>query len=179
MSSTEVTIPHDWTPSRAGASNTLRPHSSLGYKPPAPYAVLWPGAPPSAERVDGALHPHHRHRAGEGEDRARQSHLQHPPPGLPGTQRGAGMTTTRPPRINKRPRRHSRTASLSPPGASLCLGLKPLIPVGRGAQLVADVAPPPQPPQPLVNVEQSMLPRHPRLRSPRRQVNHETSDRAR
>ena len=25
--------------------NTLRPHSSLGYKPPAPATVLWPGAP--------------------------------------------------------------------------------------------------------------------------------------
>jgi len=25
--------------------NTLRPHSSLGYKPPAPAAVLWPGTP--------------------------------------------------------------------------------------------------------------------------------------
>ena len=25
--------------------NTRRPHSSLGYKPPAPPAVLWPGAP--------------------------------------------------------------------------------------------------------------------------------------
>jgi putative transposase len=25
--------------------NTQRPHSSLGYKPPAPAAVLWPGAP--------------------------------------------------------------------------------------------------------------------------------------
>jgi len=25
--------------------NTLRPHSSLGYKPPAPDTVLWPGAP--------------------------------------------------------------------------------------------------------------------------------------
>jgi putative transposase len=25
--------------------NTLRPHSSLGYKPPAPAAVLWPGVP--------------------------------------------------------------------------------------------------------------------------------------
>lgn len=26
--------------------NTLRPHSSLGYKPPAPEAVLWPAAQP-------------------------------------------------------------------------------------------------------------------------------------
>jgi transposase InsO family protein len=26
--------------------NTQRPHSSLGYKPPAPPTVLWPGAPP-------------------------------------------------------------------------------------------------------------------------------------
>ena len=26
--------------------NTLGPHSSLGYKPPAPHAVLWPGKPP-------------------------------------------------------------------------------------------------------------------------------------
>lgn len=25
--------------------NTLRPHSSLGYKPPAPHVVLWPEAP--------------------------------------------------------------------------------------------------------------------------------------
>jgi transposase len=36
-----------------------------------------------AEGADGALHPHHRHRAGQGKDRARQPHLQHPPPGLP------------------------------------------------------------------------------------------------
>ena len=36
-----------------------------------------------AEGADGPLHPHHRHRAGQGEDRARQPHLQHPPPGLP------------------------------------------------------------------------------------------------
>jgi len=26
--------------------NTVRPHSSLGYKPPAPEAVLWPAAQP-------------------------------------------------------------------------------------------------------------------------------------
>ena len=51
----------------------------------------------------------------EGEDRARQSHLQHPPTGLPRTQHGAGMTTTRPPRINKRPRRHPRTADRARP----------------------------------------------------------------
>ena len=25
--------------------NTLRPHSSLGYKPPAPATLLWPGTP--------------------------------------------------------------------------------------------------------------------------------------
>ncbi|MER2509325.1 MAG: integrase core domain-containing protein [Amaricoccus sp.] len=28
--------------------NTLRPHSSLGYMPPAPAALLWPGAPASS-----------------------------------------------------------------------------------------------------------------------------------
>ena len=28
--------------------NTRRPHSSLGYKPPAPAAVLWPNAPPES-----------------------------------------------------------------------------------------------------------------------------------
>ncbi|MFP3380435.1 transposase, partial [Bacillus sp. SIMBA_069] len=27
--------------------NTERPHSSLGYKPPAPVAVLWPAAQPA------------------------------------------------------------------------------------------------------------------------------------
>jgi putative transposase len=27
--------------------NTRRPHSSLGYRPPAPTALLWPTAPPS------------------------------------------------------------------------------------------------------------------------------------
>ena len=26
--------------------NTVRPHPSLGYKPPAPAVVLWPAAPP-------------------------------------------------------------------------------------------------------------------------------------
>jgi putative transposase len=29
--------------------NTVRPHSSLGYKPPAPEAVLWPAPPAMAE----------------------------------------------------------------------------------------------------------------------------------
>ena len=28
--------------------NTKRPHSSLGYRPPAPEAIQWPASPPSA-----------------------------------------------------------------------------------------------------------------------------------
>lgn len=28
--------------------NTERPHSSLGYKPPAPEAIIWPGQPPGS-----------------------------------------------------------------------------------------------------------------------------------
>lgn len=28
--------------------NSMRPHSSLGYRPPAPEAVLWPGSPASS-----------------------------------------------------------------------------------------------------------------------------------
>ena len=28
--------------------NTERPHSSLGYKPPAPEAIVWPGQPPGS-----------------------------------------------------------------------------------------------------------------------------------
>src|SRR4029079_4711921 len=38
--------------------NTERPHSSLGYKPPAPEAIVWPApqrgsAPPSAQTMAG------------------------------------------------------------------------------------------------------------------------------
>lgn len=29
--------------------NTLRPHSSLGYRPPAPEAITWPASPPMAQ----------------------------------------------------------------------------------------------------------------------------------
>ena len=36
--------------------NTVRPHSSLGYRPPAPEAVLWP-APPSKAAPVVALKP--------------------------------------------------------------------------------------------------------------------------
>ena len=37
--------------------NTQRPHSSLGYKPPAPHAVLWPGEPtPSNMAVKPTMH---------------------------------------------------------------------------------------------------------------------------
>ena len=37
--------------------NTLRPHSSLGYKPPAPAAVLWPGASsPSTMAAKPTMH---------------------------------------------------------------------------------------------------------------------------
>jgi transposase InsO family protein len=37
--------------------NTLRPHSSLGYNPPAPHAVLWPGEPtPSNMAVKPTMH---------------------------------------------------------------------------------------------------------------------------
>ena len=32
--------------------NALRPHSSLGYKPPAPSAMLWPAAPRSSAMAD-------------------------------------------------------------------------------------------------------------------------------
>jgi putative transposase len=32
--------------------NTVRPHSSLGYKPPAPEVVLWPASPAIAEPVE-------------------------------------------------------------------------------------------------------------------------------
>ncbi len=28
--------------------NTERPHSSLGYKPPSPEAIIWPGQPPGS-----------------------------------------------------------------------------------------------------------------------------------
>ena len=31
-----------------GHYNTKRPHSSLGYRPPAPEVVLWPASPPGA-----------------------------------------------------------------------------------------------------------------------------------
>ena len=34
--------------------NTLRPHSSLGYRPPAPEALAWPAG---SEPLLGALHP--------------------------------------------------------------------------------------------------------------------------
>ncbi len=37
--------------------NTQRPHSSLGYKPPAPSTVLWPGAPsPSTMAAKPTMH---------------------------------------------------------------------------------------------------------------------------
>ncbi len=36
--------------------NTLRPHSSLGYKPPAPNAVLWPAASPSTIAAKPTMH---------------------------------------------------------------------------------------------------------------------------
>jgi putative transposase len=32
--------------------NTIRPHSSLGYRPPAPEVLIWPAAPTA---LDGAL----------------------------------------------------------------------------------------------------------------------------
>jgi transposase InsO family protein len=36
--------------------NTLRPHSSLGYKPPAPAAISWPDAPPSTMAPKPTMH---------------------------------------------------------------------------------------------------------------------------
>jgi transposase InsO family protein len=36
--------------------NTLRPHSSLGYRPPAPLAMLWPAAPPSTVAAKPTMH---------------------------------------------------------------------------------------------------------------------------
>jgi transposase InsO family protein len=36
--------------------NTQRPHSSLGYRPPAPTAVLWPAAPPSNIAAKPTMH---------------------------------------------------------------------------------------------------------------------------
>jgi putative transposase len=36
--------------------NTQRPHSSLGYKPPAPPTVLWPAAPPSTIAAKPTMH---------------------------------------------------------------------------------------------------------------------------
>jgi transposase InsO family protein len=36
--------------------NTLRPHSSLGYRPPAPLAMLWPPAPPSTVAAKPTMH---------------------------------------------------------------------------------------------------------------------------
>ena len=36
--------------------NTQRPHSSLGYKPPAPATVLWPAAPPSPIAAKPTMH---------------------------------------------------------------------------------------------------------------------------
>jgi hypothetical protein len=36
--------------------NTVRPHSSLGYRPPAPEVLLWP---PPATTSKGAVRPHH------------------------------------------------------------------------------------------------------------------------
>ena len=36
--------------------NTQRPHSSLGYRPPAPTAVLWPAAPPSTIAAKPTMH---------------------------------------------------------------------------------------------------------------------------
>jgi hypothetical protein len=36
--------------------NTLRPHSSLGYKPPAPAAISWPAAPPSPMATKPTMH---------------------------------------------------------------------------------------------------------------------------
>jgi transposase InsO family protein len=36
--------------------NTLRPHSSLGYKPPAPAAISWPAALPSTMAAKPTMH---------------------------------------------------------------------------------------------------------------------------
>ena len=36
--------------------NTLRPHSSLGYKPPAPAAISGPDAPPSTMATKPTMH---------------------------------------------------------------------------------------------------------------------------
>ena len=36
--------------------NTQRPHSSLGYRPPAPTAVLWPAAPASTIAAKPTMH---------------------------------------------------------------------------------------------------------------------------
>ena len=37
--------------------NTQRPHSSLGYKPPAPHALLWPAEPrPSTMAAKPTMH---------------------------------------------------------------------------------------------------------------------------
>ena len=36
--------------------NTQRPHSSLGYRPPAPLATLWPAAPPSTVAAKPTMH---------------------------------------------------------------------------------------------------------------------------
>jgi putative transposase len=36
--------------------NTLRPHSSLGYMPPAPHTVLWPAVPPSTIAAKPTMH---------------------------------------------------------------------------------------------------------------------------
>ncbi len=36
--------------------NTLRPHSSLGYRPPAPLVKQWPAAPPSTVAAKPTMH---------------------------------------------------------------------------------------------------------------------------
>jgi transposase InsO family protein len=37
--------------------NTQRPHSSLGYKPPAPKALIWPATPPEPASLAIAVRP--------------------------------------------------------------------------------------------------------------------------
>jgi hypothetical protein len=64
----------------------------------------------SAEGADGPLHPHRRHRAGEGEDRPRQSHPQTSADWSSTNAAQRWHDDHRPTRINKRPRRHPRTA---------------------------------------------------------------------
>src|SRR3546814_1531620 len=92
-------------PPRSTRTDTLFPYTTL-FRSLKGRACLC-----RAEISHGPVHPHHRYRAGQGEDRPRQHRLQHQKAHVP--RKNAGRLGAKPTRVSKAP---ENTARLPPRG---------------------------------------------------------------